>query len=384
MDFSLSIEHKMLQESVREFIKKECPMERVREFDENDECPLVIFNRMKPLGLFGLTITEEYGGTGKDIFGSLIVVEELSKRFPALEFLYTMSVFYGGVNIGENGSDKQKQHFLPKIARGEILFSYTMTEPNIGFDAASVQTIATEHSNGFKLNGTTTQIIGADRADYILTLARMDKNLGKDKGLTMFIVNKNKQGIEINPVAKLGYKGLNSCDVALYGVELDSEDILGGANCIDTGWSQALAILNIEDLEIAACSVGLAQGAFDEALKYAKKREQFGQPIGRFQAIQHMLAEMVTGIQTARLLLYYATWLMEQNKPCRLESAMAKYYAAEVAKYVSVQAMQIFGGYGYMMEYDIQRFVRDALALPIRGGTPQIMKNIIAEGLGLG
>jgi butyryl-CoA dehydrogenase len=144
-----------------------------------------------------------------------------------------------------------------------------------------------------------------------------------------------------------------------------------------------LSTLDVEHLEIAACSVGLAQGAFDEAIKYAKKREQFGQPIGRFQAIQHMLAEMATGIQTARLLLYYTTWLMEQNKPCSLESAMAKYYASEVARQVSIQGMQIFGGYGYIMEYDIQRFVRDALILPIGGGTTQILKNIIAGRLGL-
>jgi alkylation response protein AidB-like acyl-CoA dehydrogenase len=373
----------MLQESIREFLKKECPMERVRELDENDEFPIEIFNKMKPLGLSGLTIAEEYGGMGEDILGGIITVEELSKRYPALGWLYVMSAFYGGVNISRNGNDKQKQDFLTKIAKGDILFSYAITEPNVGSDAASAQTTATKYNEGFKLNGTKTLITGADHADYIMTLTRTDENVSKYKGLTMFIVDKKREGIDIRPLAKLGYKGSSCCEISFDDVELMAEDILGGANCINNGWSQLLATLDVEHLEVAACSVGLAQGAFDEAIKYAKKREQFGQPIGRFQAIQHMLAEMATGIQTARLLLYYTAWLIEQNKPCSLESAMAKYYASEVAKQVSLKGMEIFGGYGYIMDYDIQRFVRDALVLPIGGGTSQILKNIIAGRLGL-
>ncbi len=383
MDFSLSIEHKMIQDSVREFVEKECPIERVRELDEKDEFPMEIFRKMKPLGFSGLTIAEEYGGTGRDVLGGVIVVEELSRRFPALGWLYVMSAFYGGMNIGQNGNEKQRRQFLPKIARGEILFSYALTEPNVGSDAASIQTTANRHNEGFKLSGTKTLITGADHADYILTLARTDENVPKHKGLTIFIVDKRKAGIEITTMAKLGYKGSTSCEVVFDEVELNAEDILGGATCVNNGWPQLLATLDVEHVEIAACSVGLAQGAFEEAMSYAKKREQFGQPIGRFQAIQHMLAEMATEIQTARLLLYYTTWLVEQTRSCSLESAMAKYYASEVAKHVSLQAMQIFGGYGYMMEYDIQRFVRDALVLPIGGGTTQILKNIIAGRLGL-
>ena len=294
-----------------------------------------------------------------------------------------MSAFYGGMNIGHNGDEKQKQFFLPKIAQGEILFSYALTEPNVGSDAAAVQTTATKNSNGFKLNGTKMLITGADQADYILTLTRTDKDVPKHKGLTMFILDRKKKGINIRPMAKLGYKGSSCCEIVLNEVEVNADDILGGKDCINNGWSQVLATLDVEHLEIAACGVGLAQGAFDEAIRYAKEREQFGQPIGRFQAIQHMLAEMATEIQTARLLLYYTTWLMEQNKPCALESAMAKYYASEVAKRVSLEGLQIFGGYGYMMEYDIQRFVRDSLILPIGGGTTEILKNIIARRLGL-
>jgi len=197
------------------------------------------------------------------------------------------------------------------------------------------------------------------------------------------VVDRKRDGIGVRRLAKLGYKGSSCCEVFFDDVEVSPEDVLGGEVSINCGWSQLLSTLDVEHLEIAACSVGVAQGAFDEAMKYAVAREQFGQPIGRFQAIQHMFAEMATGIQTARLLLYYTTWLMEQGMPCAKESAMAKFHASEVAKQVSLQGLQIFGGYGYTMEYPIQRYVRDSLILPIGGGTSQILKNIIAGKLGL-
>lgn len=383
MDFELSVEHRMIQESLREFLKKECPMEKIREFDEKEEYPQEIFDKMKPLGLFGLTIPEEYGGTGIDIFGAILVIEELSRVWPVLGWLYVYSAFYGGVNIGRNANEKQKKQLLPQIAKGDVLVSYALTEPNVGSDTAAIETTATKHKDNFKLNGTKIFISGVDVNNYMLTLTRTDPDVAKHKGLTMFIVDKKKKGIDITTMKKVGYKGSSLCEVAFDDVEVSSEDILGGPTCINKGWSQLLATLDVEHLEIAACSVGVAQGAFDEAMKYAKQRIQFGQPIGHFQAIQHTIAEMATEIQASRLLLYNSTWLLEQNKTCSLECSMAKYYSSEVAKSVSLRAMQIFGGYGYTMEYDIQRFVRDSLVLSIGGGTTQIQKNVIAGRLGL-
>jgi len=383
MDFELSIEHRMIQESLRDFLKKECPLDKIRESDEKDEYPIDVFNKMKPLGLFGLTIPEEYGGTGIDIFGAILVIEEVSKVWPVLGWLYVYSAFYGGVNVGRNGSENQKKQFLPKIATGDILFSYGLTEPNVGSDTAAIETTATKHKDNFKLNGTKIFISGVDVNDYMLTLARTDSYVPKHKGLTMFIVDTKKKGIDVTKMKKLGYKGSSLCEVAFDEVEVSSEDILGGPSCINRGWAELLATLDVEHLEIAACSVGLAQGAFDETIKYAKQRQQFGKPIGHFQTIQHKLVEMATGIQTARLLLYHAAWLLEKSKPCSIECSMAKYYASEVAKSISLQGMQIFGGYGYTMEYDIQRFVRDSLVLSIGGGTTEIQKNNIAGRLGL-
>jgi len=383
MDFALSSEHQALKETVRRFLGKECPPETVRGLDERDEFPAGILEKMKPLGLSGLTIDEKHGGSGVDILGAILVVEELSARFPALAWIYVMSAFYGGVNVGRNGSGKQKDRFLPALAAGDILFSYALTEPDSGSDAASARTALTRSGEGYRLNGTKTLITGADRADFILVLARSDKGLPKHKGLSMVIVDRRQEGVEVRKLAKLGYKGSSACEVVFEDVELSADDVLGGEECLNKGWAQLLSTLDVEHLEVAACSVGLAQGAFDEAMKYARDRKQFGEPIGHFQAIQHMFAEMATGIQTARLLLYYTTWMMERNTPCGMESAMAKYYASEVAKQVSLQGMQIFGGYGYTMEYPIQRYVRDSLVLPIGGGTTQILKNIIAGRLGL-
>jgi len=383
MDFALSSEHLAIKDTVRKFLGKECPPETIRALDERDEFPEAILEKMKPLGLSGLTIEEKHGGSGVDILGAILVVEELSARFPALAWIYVMSAFYGGVNVGRNGSEGQKERFLPGLAGGDILFSYALTEPDAGSDAASARTALTRSGGGFRLNGTKTLITGADRADYILVLARSDKDLPKHEGLTMVIVDRRRKGVGVRKLAKLGYKTSSACEVVFEDVEISGDDVLGGEECLNKGWAQLLSSLDVEHLEIAACSVGLAQGAFDEAMKYAKERKQFGEPICRFQAIQHMFADMATGIQTARLLLYYTTWMMERNKPCGMESAMAKYYASEVAKQVSLQGMQIFGGYGYTMEYPIQRYVRDALVLPIGGGTSQILKNIIAGRLGL-
>ncbi len=384
MDFALSADHQAIQELVRKFVLKECPPETVRSLDEKDEFPSDIFAKMKALGLTGLTIEEKYGGSGEDILGAILVVEELSKRFPSLACLYVMAAFYGGVNVGRSGSDAQKERFLPALARGDILFSYALTEPDTGSDAASARTALSRDGAGYRLNGTKTLITGADRADYILVLARTDRQAPRHKGLTMAIVDRRAKGVGVRKLAKLGYKGSSACEVVFEDVGVAADDLLGGEACLNKGWSQLLATLDVEHLEIAACSVGLAQGAFDEAMRYARERQQFGQPIGNFQAIQHMMADMATGIQTARLLLYYTTWMMERNAPCALESAMAKYYASEVAKQVSLNGLQIFGGYGYTMEYPIQRYVRDSLVLPIGGGTSQVLKNVIARKLGLG
>lgn len=383
MDFDLTEEQQMLQETLRKFVEKECTKERVRELDEKDEFPEDMLKKLLALGVGGLTIPEAYGGMGRDLVGACIVLEETSRRYPALGWAYVMSAFYGGENIGQHGTEKQKQFFLPKLANGEILFAYAVTEPDAGSDAAAASTLAVKREDGYVISGTKTMITGANRAEYLLVLTRTSREGKKHQGLTMFIVDSKTEGVKIRDMEKLGYKGSGCCEVVFDEVVVSEGDILGGPDGLNRGWRQLLATLDVEHLELAACAVGLAQGAFEEAMQYAKDREQFGQPISRFQAINHKLAEMATRIHQARLTLHHTVWLAEAGKPFSLESAMTKYVATETAKFVALEGLQIHGGYGYMLEYDAQRYVRDSLILTIGGGTSEIQKNIIAGLMGL-
>ena len=383
MDFEPTDEHRMLRDTIQKFMQKECPRELVRELDEKDEFPREIFTKLAELGVTGLTIPIEYEGLGRDLIGAAIVVEETSRRYPTLGWVYVMSAFYGGENITKSGNSEQKEMYLPRLARGEILFSYALTEPNAGSDAGAAQTSGVRKGNEYVINGTKTFITGADHSDYMITLVRTDKSVPKYRGLSLFVIDTRSSGISIRPIEKLGYKGLSACEVVFEDVIVSDKSILGGEEFLNKGWGQLMDTLEVEHLEVAACGLGLAEGAFEEALNYAKEREQFGQAIGKFQAIGHMIAEMYTDIEASRLIILRTAWLLQNNRPSAIESAMAKYYATETAKKVSLQGMQILGGYGYTMEYDMQRYVRDSLVLPIGGGTSQIMKNIICRKLGL-
>jgi alkylation response protein AidB-like acyl-CoA dehydrogenase len=381
MEFSISTEHKLLQSSVREFLKKECPIEEVRKLDENEEFPLKVFTKMKELGLSSLTVSEKYGGTGRDLLAAVMVLEELSKHFPCLGCLYAMSAFYGGLTIEENGTENQRQQFLPSIAQGGLLFSYGSGESSADLDIVHGDPATASSDGAVRVYGTKRQLISADRADYIIILESTAKKYRQDDEDTMYLVRRNAKGIEISMREKLGLRGVAACDVKFSGVEVQSENIVRRSCRVRECMSQALRLSEIDHLQVATACVGVAQGAFGETLKYSRKREQFGQSISRFQAIEHMLVEMATWIQAARLLVQYSAWIAQQNKPCSVELAMAKYYAADAAKHVCVHAMQVFGGYGYMMECDIQRYFRDALALSACRGTSHSVRSMIAENL---
>ena len=383
MDFNLSEEQEMLRETMTRFIEKECPKEVVRQLDEADVFPSEIFSKLSRLGVLGVTIPEEYGGTGRDLFSAITVVEILSSRFPALGWAFVQAVFYGGETISKLGSQAQKERYLPELASGERLFSYALTEPNAGSDAASTATFAAPEGEGFVINGTKTFITGADVAGTLNIMMRTDKTVDKHKGLSMFLVDSPSEGLTVRPIKKLGYKCSSYCEVVLEDVRVGKEDILGGPEMLNQGWSQLLSTLDVEHLEVAACGLGIAEGAYQEALKYAQERVQFGKPIGKFQAISHQLADLATEIAASRMLLYHACWALEQDRPAPLESTQAKLFATETARKAALAAMQVMGGYGYSMEFDAQRSVRDSLALIVGGGTSEILRNVIARKIGL-
>jgi len=379
MDFAFSQEQQMLIKSLREFLDREAPRETVREYDRLDKPPMQFRKKMKELGVYGLTIPEEYGGSGRCLLEAALVVEELSRVWPTLAWIYIGAAFYGGENIWKLGSPRQKEEFLPRIAAGDLLFAYALTEPGAGSDTLSIRVKADSDGDIFRISGTKTFISLPDYADWIIVLTRTKESDDRRHGLTMFLVPAHSEGLSFNKLEKLGYRGSTLCEVVFDQVEVPAENVLGGPKMLHRGWEQLLKTLDVEHLEMAACGVGVAQGAFELAREYAAQRVQFGKPIVKFQAIAHMLADMATCIHASRLMLHQCCWLIEQGLPAGLEACMAKYNATETAKKCALDALQIFGGMGYTMECDIQRYVRDSLVLTIGGGTSQILKNLIGN-----
>lgn len=380
MDFQLSDDQRDIMDTIKKFTARDCPREFVRELDSKGEYPRKLIDMIAEMGFCGLTVEEKYGGAGRNVLGAVLVAEELSAVYPALAGAFIASAFCGGINISNLGSEEQKRKFLPGLAQGSLLFTYGMSEG--GPDMTPEKTIAFREGGKFVLNGNKSFVRLADRADFILTLARTGQDQDKRKGLTIFIVNGKDSAVTVKAVEKLGYNGLSLCEVHFDHVLLPEEHILGGIGGLNRGWEQCLKITETEHLEIAACSLGIAQGAFDYAASYSRERVQFGKPIVKFESIQHMLADMAMDIKAARLMTYQAGWLADEGRPCALEAAMARTYASEMARRASLQCLQILGGYGYTMEYDAQRYLRDSTVL-LGGGTAETLKGSVGDLLGL-
>lgn len=381
MDFRFTDEQEMLRDTIRRFVETEIPREVAREIDEKEIFPHDLLNKLSELGFMGINVPEEYGGMGGDIVDEMLFFEEISKRLPVLAWAAGNVILYGSEIIGTNGNEEQKKEFLPRLAKGEIKFAYALTEPNAGSDAASIRTSAIAENDHYVLNGTKMFITGAGIADYVVTNARTAED--KFGGITDFLVDARSEGYSWAPIKNLGYKGSNTCEVVYDNVKVPKNRILGGPDCLNHGWKQMMRLLNAERLLLSACALGIGQGALDYALNYAKEREQFGRPIGHFQVNQHKLVEMATELEAARRLAYYAAWRVTEGMDSVKETSMSKFYCAEVAKRIAMHGVQILGGYGYTMEYDAQRYLRDVLILSIGGGTTEIQKNIIAKKLGL-
>ncbi|MEW6137260.1 MAG: acyl-CoA dehydrogenase family protein [Thermodesulfobacteriota bacterium] len=381
MDFRFTEEQEMLRDTIRRFAEKEIPSEVAREIDEQDRFPHELLGKLADLGFMGINIAEEYGGQGATVIEEMIMFEELARKLPVLAWAAGNIVLYGNHIIGLNGSDQQKKKYLPKLVNGDIKFAYALTEPDAGSDAANIKTRAEYRDGFYVINGSKMFITGAGIADIIVTNTRTGEH--RTKGITVFLVDSTSTGYSAKSIKMVGHRGSNTCEVNYDDVKVSPDDILGGPECLNQGWYQMMRLLNKERLLLSACSLGIGQGALDYALNYAKEREQFGQPIGRFQAIQHMLVDMATELEAARRLAYYAAWKETEGMECIKETSMSKYYCSEVAKRIALQGVQILGGYGYTMEYDAQRYLRDVLILSIGGGTSQIQKNIIGKQLGL-
>ncbi len=381
MDFYLTEEQNMLKDTVRRFVNKEIPRETAQRIDENDEFPHELLDKLGELGFMGINIPEEYGGMGGTVFDEMLFFEELARKLPVLAWAAGNIVLYGNSIIAINGNEEQKQKYLPKLVNGEMKFAFALTEPNAGSDASNIRTKAEFKDDKWIINGSKMFITGAGIADIVVTNTRTAEH--RTKGITQFLVDTSLPGYSAKPIKNLGHKGSNTCEVYYDDVTVNPEDIVGGPERLNYGWYQMMKLLNEERLLLSACALGIGQAALDYALDYAKERVQFGKPIGSFQVIQHKLVDMATELEAARRLAYYAAWMENQGMECIKETSMSKYFCAETAKKITLECVQILGGYGYTMEYDAQRFLRDVLILSIGGGTTEIQKNIVAKQLGL-
>jgi alkylation response protein AidB-like acyl-CoA dehydrogenase len=382
MDFSFSEEQLLLRDTFRNFCKKELPREYVRWLDENvDFIPKELWDKVADLGYMGIRIPEEYGGSGMTLTDYVVACEEFATASTAVAMCCGASPDFGGNIINKIGTEEQKIFFLPKIAAGELKFCLALTEPAGGTDIlGAIKTTAQKQGDRFIINGQKVFITGAHVADYMLIIAITDPAAKRSRGLSIFVVDDKTPGITVVPIKKLGVHACGTNEIFLENVSVPKENLLGELN---KGWYNLLEILNPERIVTSVFSLGIAKAAFQDALTYSKQRFAFGKPIGQFQILQHYLAEMAIAIENAQNLIYKCCWLQEKGLPYHREASMAKIVAGYASEIAAIKGMEILGGYGYTMEYDLQRYFRDYKQMIFSPIADEMAKNMIAEWMGL-
>lgn len=378
MNFTLTDEQKMIKDTIRDFAEGEVEP-GASERDRTGEFPLEAFKKMAELDLMGLPFPEEYGGAGADTVSFAIVVEELSRVCASTGITYSAHVSLGGAPINMFGTHEQKLKYLTPVARGEYFGAFGLTEPNAGSDAGGTRTVAVQDGNEWVINGSKCYITNASYAKNLALTAVTDKEKGTS-GITAFIVPTDAPGFSVvDDYEKLGLHASNTTQLFMEDVRVPEENMLGKRG---EGFKQFLAVLDGGRIGIGAMAVGVAQGAYEKALAYAKERVQFGRSLSKFQAIQFKLADMAMNIELARTMVYKAAWLKDNGRKFTKEAAMAKLFASETCMRVCDQAIQIHGGNGYMREYQVERFFRDAKLLEIGEGTSEVLRMVIARQIG--
>ncbi len=397
-EFGLSEERKMMIDMLKKFKEKECPKDKIGEWDEENHFPVDVWKKLGDEGILGACFPEEFGGTGGNIVDETLITEELSNSFSAMGLAYLTGVCFGGMSILHYGSEEQKQKYLPKLIAGDWNFALSLTEPGGGTDVlGALKARAVEQPDGsFLANGAKIFTTGLHVANTDIFICRTDDVEGKPaKGMSVFLIDRDNidkqetdgdllnqpfsQGIKYNKIKKLGSHILASFEVAFEDVKLTQDQMLGARG---KGFYNLLTTLNNERIVCSAICVGLAQGCLEEANQYALEREAFGKPIGQFQAIQHQLVEMATEIELSRLITYKAAW-MQANNPTDpsvgVIASMAKMYTSDAAFRCTDKAMRILAGYGFTMEYHIQRYYRDIRQLVFAPITNEMSKNFIGQ-----
>lgn len=377
MDFQLTEEQRMFKDAAAEFAKEKL-FPKAGEFEEKEELPAELLKELAGLGYFGMLLPEEYGGSGMDCISYACSLEELSAGCAALGILLSVhnSLVCGA--IFGYGTEQQKKKYLPKLAKGEIIGAYSLTEPQAGTDAGNLKTTAISSGSNYIVNGTKSFVSNGVLSNLVVLFCSTDPN-AKSKGISTLLVEKGVPGFSVGPKEKkMGMRASDTTELSFEDCKIPKENLLGIEN---EGFKIALSLLDNGRIGIAAQALGIAQAAFNEALKYSKERVQFGQTISNFQAIQFKLADMATQIEAARLLVYRAAWMKDQGMKLSKEASMAKLVASEVANFVVCEAVQIHGGYGYMKEYAVERYFRDARVTEIYEGTSEVQRMVISRHL---
>ncbi|MBI2869494.1 MAG: acyl-CoA dehydrogenase [Chloroflexi bacterium] len=377
MEFTLTEDQKMLKSMVKDFADKELEPVAAR-VDEESMYPAENIKKMAELGLMGVPFPEKYGGSGGGELAFIIVEEELSRVCASTGTVYFVTSGLAGQPLYMFGNEEQRQRFVPPVAAGEKISAFGLTEAGAGSDPAAMETTATRTKGGYILNGTKIFITNGAEAEISVVFATVDKNL-KHKGIIALAVESNSPGYSVGKHEhKLGIRGSSTTELIFQDCFVPETNRLGSEG---EGFVIALKSIDASRVSVAAQSVGIAQGAFDKALAYSKERRQFGKSLSEFQAIQWMLADMATQLDAARLLTYRAAWLQDNGLPFVKEASMAKVYAAEVSSFVTNKSLQIYGGYGYVKEYPMERYLRDAKITEIYEGTSEMQRMTIARQL---
>ncbi|MGI6684939.1 MAG: acyl-CoA dehydrogenase family protein [Bacillota bacterium] len=366
--------HELIRKLTRDFTQKEIkPV--AAEIDKTGVFPRELLDKMAQLGFFGIKMPKEFGGAGADIRSYAIVMEEIARVSGVASIYISAANSLAGAPFLTVGTKYQQEKYLRPMIGGTKIIAFALTEPDAGSDVGAIACSAVKEGDYYVLNGRKCFITAAPLSDYILTFAKTDPSKGI-RGITTFIVDSKQEGVSFGkPEDKMGMIGCATSDVILENVLVHQCDVLGEIN---KGFTTAMQTLDLGRVGVASQAIGIAQGAIDEAVKYAKERKQFGKPLAKFQAIQFMLAEMETKLNAAKLLVYHAAKMLDQGKHCTKEAAMAKYFASESAIDIVSKALQIHGGYGYIKDYPIERMYRDVRVLSIYEGTTQVQQMVIS------
>jgi alkylation response protein AidB-like acyl-CoA dehydrogenase len=376
MHLQFTEEQQMMRDMVRDFAQKEITpfIEKM----EAGEFPRPILKKMGDLGLMGITVPEKYGGAGMDFTSYIIAINELSKVSAVMGVILSVHTSVGTNPILYFGNEEQKQKYIPKLASGEYLGAFCLTEPHAGSDAASLKTRAVKKGDRYILNGSKIFITNGGEADVYIVFASTDLEK-RSRGITAFIVEKDTPGLIIGKnEKKMGLHGSKTVELSFENMEVPIENRLGEEG---EGFKIAMANLDVGRIGISAQSLGIAEAALEAAVEYAKERKQFGKPIADYQGIGFKLADMATSVEAARLLVYRAASLRSQGLPCGKEASIAKLFASKTAMEVAIEAVQVFGGYGYTKDYPVERYFRDAKVTEIYEGTSEIQRLVISKHL---